>query len=91
MSNKYPRPEDLAFSCRASFSTDLEGGVFAKSTEQALGLTKREYFAAAAMTGIFLSATSYRMIEREQVMKEIADDAITAADALIKQLAGETK
>ena len=53
------------------------------SKTQALGLTKREYFASAAMQG-YASRDGYGSF------MELAIDAVCAADALINQLNKET-
>jgi len=51
-------------------------------TQVQFGLTKREYFAAQAMSGII---SSYESVSAQQVARE----AVACADALIAELAKE--
>ena len=53
------------------------------------GLTIREHFAALAMQGILANVSHGQLaaqIPREQFIREVSEDAVAHADALIKEL-----
>jgi len=53
------------------------------TTEEVIGLTKREYFAAMAMQGILAND---RIVNKNESGEKIAHDSVYMADILIKEL-----
>jgi hypothetical protein len=62
------RKEDVSFPCHESIY------------EHSQGLTKREYFAAAALMGLMVDTSP------EQSHEDVAESAVLMADALINEL-----
>ena len=75
MSNNKTRPDDFAFAC-------VDGNSHLQE-----GLTKREYFAALAIQGIY--ANQNYNATQEFHFTNAAQDAVKQADALIKALNNE--
>ena len=55
------------------------------NTNNTMGITKREYFAAKAMQGMLANSSMYYVLPPNTV-KLLAIDAVLVADALIKEL-----